>query len=183
MHSLDGSVGYRLDWNGLSFVFGGDSYPSNWFIDQSKGADFVIHECFYTPEGLEKALGFPPRQATFVSSYIHTPPDAFGKIMSAVQPRLAVGYHSILLPEMHQDMMDSVRETYSGPLVFATDLMAWNITKDKIVTREVVSAERVQAPPTSIGYKQAKRSGEASYSDFVKSGKWEGYTPPPLPER
>jgi ribonuclease Z len=170
IHSLDGSVGYRLDWNGLSFVFGGDSYPSNWFIEQSKGADFVIHECFYTPEGLAKALGFPPRQATFVSSYIHTPPAAFGKIMSAVKPRLAVGYHSILVPEMHQDMVDAVRETYDGPLIIASDLMAWNISKEAIVQREVIAAERVQA-----------RSGEASYSDFTASGKWKGYTPPPLP--
>ena len=30
---------------------------------------------------------------------------------------------------------------------------------------------------------QAKRSGEAGYSEFIESGKWEGYTPPPLPER
>jgi ribonuclease Z len=181
IHSLDGSVGYRLDWNGLSFVFGGDSYPSNWFIEQSKGADFVIHECFYTPEGLAKALGFPPRQATFVSSYIHTPPAAFGKIMSAVKPRLAVGYHSILVPEMHQDMVDAVRETYDGPLIIASDLMAWNISKEAIVQREVIAAERVQAPPTTPGYMKAKRSGEASYSDFTASGKWKGYTPPPLP--
>ena len=63
------------------------------------------------------------------------------------------------------------------------DLMAWTITKDAIVQREVVSAERVQPPPTSPEYMKAKRSGEAGYSDFINSGKWEGYTPPPLPER
>lgn len=91
VHVLDGSVSYRLDWNGLSFVFGGDSAPNKWFIEQSKGADFVIHELFYTPEGLAQVLGWDARQATFVSSYIHTPPGGFGKIMAAVQPRLAVG--------------------------------------------------------------------------------------------
>ena len=74
-----------------------------------------------------------------------------------------------------------MRTTYSGPLVIANDLMAWNVSKDAIVQREVVSAERVQPPPTSAGYMQAKRSGEASYSEFIESGKWEGYTPPPLP--
>ena len=41
-------------------MFGGDSYPNKWFIERSKGADFVIHECFYTPEGLASYLGFPP---------------------------------------------------------------------------------------------------------------------------
>jgi ribonuclease Z len=181
IHSIDGSVSYRLDWNGLSFVFGGDSYPNKWFIEQSRGADFVIHECFYTPEGLASYLGFPPRQATIVSSYIHTPPAAFGKIMSAVKPRLAVAYHAILDPEMHQQIVESVRSTYDGPLIVSSDLMAWNISKDSIRQREVVSAERVQPPPTSEGYKKAKRSGEAGYSEFINSGKWEGYTPPPLP--
>lgn len=182
VHSIDGSVSYRLDWNGLSFVFGGDSYPNKWFIDGSKGADFVIHECFYTAEGLASYLGFPPRQAVQVSSYIHTPPAAFGKIMSAVQPRLAVGYHQILVPEMHQATIEAVRSTYDGPLVIADDLMAWTITKEDIVQREVVSSERVQPPPTSPEYMKAKRSGEAGYSEFIESGKWDGYTPPPLPE-
>jgi len=183
VHVLDGAVSYRLDWNGLSFVFGGDSAPNKWFIEHSQGGDFVIHECFYTPKGLETALGFPPRQATIVSSYIHTPPTGFGKIMSEVKPRLAVGYHTIRRPELDQMILEEIRQVYDGPLVIADDLMCWTITKDAIVQREVVSAERVQAPPTTEGYKQAKRSGQASYSTFINDGKWKGYTPPPLPER
>ncbi len=183
VHVLDGPVSYRLEWNGLSFVFGGDSAPNKWFIERAKDADFVIHECFYTPKGLEEALGFPPRQATFVSSYIHTPPSGFGKIMSEVKPRLAIAYHTIRQPELDQQILDEIRTTYDGPLAIANDLMAWTITKDTIVQREVVSAERVQAPPTTPGYKDAKRSGEASYSDFTNNGKWKGYTPPPLPDR
>lgn len=183
VHVLDGAVSYRLEWNGLSFVFGGDSAPNKWFIERARGADFVIHECFYTPEGLAKTLGWDLRQATFVSSYIHTPPSGFGKIMSAVQPRLAVAYHTLRQPELDQLILEDVRKTYSGPLVVANDLMAWTITKDAIVQREVVSAERVQAPPTTQGYLDAKRSGEASYSEFIASGKWKEYVPPPLPER
>ena len=143
----------------------------------------MIHECFYTPAGLASYLGFPPRQATFVSSYIHTPPAAFGKIMSAVEPRLAVAYHAILVPEMRQEIIETVRSTYDGPLAVASDLMAWTVTKDAIVQREVIAAERVQPPPTTPGYLRARRSGEATVSDFIRSGKWEGYTPPPLPER
>jgi len=181
VHVLDGPVSYRLDWNGLSFVFGGDSAPNKWFIERARDADFVIHEMFYTPKGLEQALGFPPRQAVIVSSYIHTPPSGFGKIMAQVKPRLAVGYHTIRQPELDLMMIDEVRKVYDGPLVIANDLMAWTVTKDSIVQREVVSAERVQAPPTTEGYKTAPRSGEASYSEYIDAGKWEGYTPPPLP--
>jgi ribonuclease Z len=183
IHVLDGSVSYRLDWNGLSLVFGGDSAPNKWFVERAKGADFVIHECFYTPEGLAALLGWDMRQATFVSSYIHTPPAGFGKLMSAVKPRLAVGYHTIRRPELDQLMVEAIRTAYDGPLVIANDLMAWTITKDAIVQREVVSSERVQPPPTTRGYKEAKRSGEAKYSEFIAAGKWEEYVPPPLPER
>jgi ribonuclease Z len=182
VHVLDGAVSYRLDWNGLSFVFGGDSAPNKWFIDGARGADFVIHELFYTPKGLEQALGFPPRQAVIVSSYIHTPPGGFGKIMAEVKPRLAVGYHTIRQPELDQMMLEGIRQIYDGPLVIADDLMAWTVTKDAIVQREVVSSERVQAPPTTMEYKTAPRSGQASYSDYIEAGKWEGYTPPPLPQ-
>ncbi len=182
VHSLDGSVSYRLDWNGLSFVFGGDSAPNKWFIEMARGVDFAIHECFYTPEGLASYLGFPMRQAVQVSSYIHTPPSAFGKIMAEAKPRLAVAYHAILVPEMLRDIQDNVRSTYDGPLAIATDLMAWNVTKDTIQEREVMAAERVQPPPTSPEYLTAERSGEATMSDYIMSGKWKGYTPPPLPE-
>ena len=38
------------DWNGLSLVFGGDSVPNKWFVKEAKGADVVVHECFFTPE-------------------------------------------------------------------------------------------------------------------------------------
>ena len=72
---------------------------------------------------------------------------------------------------------------HARPLAIADDLMCWTISKAAIVEREVVSAERVQAPPTTSGYKQAKRSGEARYSRFTNDGKWSGYTPPPLPDR
>ncbi len=59
--------------------------------------------------------------------------------------------------------------------------MCWNISEASIQQREVMAAERVQPPPTSKGYMTAKRSGEAKMSDFIMSGKWEGFTPPPLP--
>ena len=182
IHSLDGSVSYRLEWNGLSFVFGGDTRPNKWFIKYAADADFVIHECFYTPEGLAEYNDWGMRQATFVSSYIHTPPSGFGKVMAEVKPRMAVAYHSILMPEQYQDMLEEVRKTYDGPLTFATDLMVWNVTKDEITLREVVFPDRVSPPPTTPAYHKAKRSGEAKMSDYVMSGVWEGFTPPPLPD-
>jgi ribonuclease Z len=182
IHSLDGSVSYRVEWNDLSFVFGGDTRPNKWFIEHAKDADFVIHECFYTPEGLAEYNDWGMSQSTFVTSYIHTPPQGFGKVMSEVKPRMAIGYHSILLPEQRQQMLEAVRETYDGPLALATDLMVWNVTKDSITQREAVFPDRVKPSSTSQAYKDAPRSGEATMSKFVMDGVWDGFVPPPLPE-
>ena len=94
IHILDGSVSFRLDWNGRSFVFGGDTSPNKWFVKYAKGAELVVHECFFTPEQLQRLLDTPLVAAIQISAYIHTPPGAFGKIMSAVEPRHAIGYHA-----------------------------------------------------------------------------------------
>ena len=183
IHSLDGSVSYRLEWNGLTFVFGGDTRPNKWFVEYAKGADFAIHECFPTPEGLAKFNDWDSmKDATFVSSYIHTPPEGFGKVMSAIQPRMAVAFHTVLLPDIRQEMLEGIRRTYDGPLTIANDLMVWNVTKDDITMREAVVPDRVTPPSTTQGYQDAKRSGIAKMSKFVMNGVWDGFKPPPLPE-
>ena len=186
IHVLDGSVSYRLDWKGLSFVFGGDSVPNKWFIKYAKGADFVIHECIYTPEGMNKFFGWNNmKTATYVAAYIHTPPSAFGKVMSEVQPRMAIAYHALLLPELLQESTEKIRTTYDGPLTIAGDLMVWNVTKDKITLREAVVSEMPYPPPAGPAWGKAKRSKPKTkkISDAIQSGWWEKYKPPPLPEK
>jgi ribonuclease Z len=183
IHSLDGSVSYRLEWNGLSFVFGGDTRPNKWFIKYAKGADFVIHECFPTPAGLAAFNDWEMRPSTYVTSYIHTPPEGFGKVMSAIKPRMAVAYHTVLLPDIQQGMLEGIRKTYDGPLTIATDLMVWNVTKDSIIMRMASFPDRVTPPSTTEAYKSASRSGEAKMSKYIMDGVWEGFTPPPLPAK
>jgi ribonuclease Z len=182
IHGLDGAVSYRLEWNGLSFVFGGDTRPNKWFIKYARDADFAIHECFPTPAGLAAFNDWEMRPSTYVTSYIHTPPEGFGKVMSEIKPRMAVAYHTVLLSDIRQGMLEGIRETYDGPLTIATDLMVWNVTKDTISLREAVFADRVTPPPTTEAYKKAPRSGEATMSKFIMDGVWKGFTPPPLPK-
>ena len=183
IHVLDGAVSYSLEWNGLKFIFGGDTYPNKWYIEYAKDADVATHELFAPPEVLAKQFGWDMRQATWVATRIHTGPQAFGKVMSAVKPRLAVGYHSTITPTTVIDINDGVRETYDGPLVIAQDLMVINVTKDQIVVREVSVDDNAYPPGTSKGYKDAKRSGEAKVSEDIEAGKWKGYKPPPMPEK
>ena len=106
----------------------------------------------------------------------------FGKVMAEIKPRMAVAYHTVLLPDIHQGMLEGIRKTYDGPLTIATDLVVWNVTKDAIITSAAVFGDRVTPPPTTMAYKKAPRSGEATSFKFVMDGVWAGFTPPPLPE-
>ena len=167
----------------MKIVYSGDTQPNKWMIEYAKDADVVIHEVMPMPESMVEFYNQPPERAIRASCGFHTCPPAFGKIMSELKPRHAIAFHWFNEEGTRYLQYDGIRETYDGPLIIASDLMAWNISKDEIVQREVIASERVQAPPTSEGYMKAKRSGEASYSEFVSSGKWKGYKPPPLPER
>lgn len=183
IHALDGSVSYSLEWSGLKYVFGGDTYPNNWYIKFAANADVASHECFLPPETLAEYFGWDLNQATWVSTRIHTEPQAFGKVMSAVKPRLAVGYHSVLSPENNAAIMDGVRKTYDGPLALARDLMVINVTKDNINVRMATVDEYVLPPDVTQAYKDAPRSDKKKTSEHITSGKWKGYTPPPMPKK
>ncbi len=183
IHSLDGSVSFSLEWNGLKYVFGGDTYPNKWYMQFATDADVASHECMLPPEAMAEYFGWDLYQATYVSTRIHTEPQAFGKVMSALQPRLAVGYHSVQSPENNAAIMDGVRKTYTGPLALARDLMVINVTKDDIVVRMAVVDEYVLPPDVSQAYKDAERTNEKSPSEETLKGKWKGYVPPPMSKK
>ena len=183
IHSLDGSVSYSLEWNGLKYVFGGDTYPNKWYMKFAKNADVASHECFLPPKALAAYFGWSLRQATYVSTRVHTEPQAFGKVMSTIKPRLAVGYHSVQSPENNAAIMDGVRKTYDGPLALARDLMVINVTKKIIKVRMASVDEYVLPPDVTKAYINAPRTDEKSPSKKVLDGKWKGYTPPPMPKQ
>ncbi len=183
IHSLDGSVSFGLEWNGLKYVFGGDTYPNKWYMKYAVNADVASHECFLPPKTLAAYFGWDLAQATYVSTRLHSEPQAFGKVMSTVKPRLAVGYHSVQSPENNAAIMDQVRKTYDGPLALARDLMVINVTKKAIKVRMASVDEYVLPPDVTKAYKKAPRTKEKQPSEHILSGKWKGYTPPPMPKK
>ena len=146
IHSLDGPVSFILEWNGLKFVFGGDTYPNKWFAEYAKDADLAIHECFITVPALVEKFKFTPQGALSVGTQVHTAPEAFGKIMSIIKPRMAVAFHFFNDFDTAPDIERRIRTTYDGPLSLSTDYMVWNITKDEIRTRMTVFDEDVWPP-------------------------------------
>ncbi len=181
IHIMDGAVSFRLDWNGLSFVFGGDSAPNKWFMKEAKGADVVVHECFFTPEQWMRIAKFPYKQAYWVTSVIHTPPEGFGKIMSEIKPRMAVAYHYWNHRDIEFDMHQAIRKTYDGPLAMTADMTVINLTKDHIEVREVTFSHEAWPQGTSREWDTAPRGETATgiMSDWLKAGTVKGVNPPP----
>jgi ribonuclease Z len=186
IHSLDGPVSFSLDWNDLKFVFGSDTYPNKWFNKYARDADISIHECFVAVPDLVEKMRFTPEQALLVGTQIHTAPEAFGKVMSATKPRMAVAYHFFKDFDTTAQVNDRIRTTYDGPLSLAEDFMVWNVTKDDIRVRMAVVEEATWAPPlasaamlpggNSDRQKFSKSSGvpidALLYSDFIIGGRW-----------
>jgi ribonuclease Z len=185
IHALDGPVSFSLEWKGLKFVFGSDSYPNKWFVKYAKNADLAVHECFIAVPDLVKKMGFTPESALVVGTQIHTAPEAFGKLMQEIKPRMAVAYHFFKDFDTTAAVNDRIRTTYDGPLSLAEDFMVWNITKDGIRVRMAVVEEHTWSPPLvnepevpqkDDREKYGKEMGvpveSMGYSDFIKEGKW-----------
>jgi ribonuclease Z len=171
IHSLDGPVSFALEWNGLKFVFGSDTYPNKWFVEYAKDADLSIHECFVTVPQLIEKFKFTPQTALVVGTQIHTSPEAFGKVMSLTQPRMAVAYHFFNDFDTSAAISEGIRSTYDGPLSMAEDFMVWNVTKDNIRVRMAVVSEEVWPPPASEAPMPPIPSNRIGYSKGIIGGK------------
>ena len=171
IHALDGAVSFILEWNGYKIVYGGDTYPNKWYIEYVKGADFAIHECFLPPTLLVKKQGFTPLEALNVGTQAHTSPEQFGKVMSMVEPRHAVGYHFYNDFDTEPEVRDRVRRTYNGSLSLAVDYMVWNVTRDDIRVRMSVVDEEVWPSPALREKLAPEPSDVEPFSVFTLSGR------------
>jgi ribonuclease Z len=151
VHDRDGSISYRLDWNGLSMVFTGDTRPNNYVLENAKGVDVLVHEMVVPPEvwvtansglvpgdpGYDQSLDM----ATEVQESSHTPELALGYILSQTQPRLGVATHFQVNKDTRPAAVERVRSWYKGPFAIATDLFSIDVSKDKITLGQATVSE------------------------------------------
>jgi ribonuclease Z len=171
IHSLDGPVSFVVEWNGFKFVFGGDTYPNKWYAKYAKGADLAIHECFIAVPDMIDKFKFTPQGALAVGTQIHTAPEAFGKVMSIIKPRMAVAYHFFKDFDTTAAISDRIRTTYDGPLSLSIDYMVWNITKDEIRVRMAIVDEDVWPPPATEKPQLPDAAQRIPYSDEISGGR------------
>ena len=161
IHAGDGPVSFSLTWNGYKVVFGGDTFPNTWFVKYAKDADIVIHEAMLTAEQLRKFYNQPVGRTIMMNTDIHTSAQAFGKVMSMIQPKHAIAYHFFDEEGTRYGIYDGIRETYDGPLSMARDMMVWNLTRDGVTERMAVSADDawdVEGPDEGLAPDKSRKS-------------------------
>jgi ribonuclease Z len=170
IHSGDGPVSYALEWNGYKVVIGGDTAPNKWEIEYAKDADLFVHEAFMTSDQMMNKYGQPAQLALRINFTFHTSAQSFGKIMSLTRPRHAVAYHFFNEEDTRYPIFEGIRETYDGPLSMATDNMVWNIRRDEIIERMVVSPDNawdVEGPGEALA---PDRTRKPEYTPFILDG-------------
>jgi ribonuclease Z len=174
LHVIDGAIGYRLEWNGMSVVWSGDSNPNQFFVDNNKqGTDLMMHETAPTADRLMTANAISKQVADMIIKAAHTPARALGKIFSLTKPQLGVTVHSPIDPQEMTPYIDEVRKHWKGPYQIVTeDFFVFNISKSKktITIRQAAVNERAWSPNLM---KPATNKPNLSAADYRKSGFWE----------
>jgi ribonuclease Z len=134
-------------------------------------ADIAIHECFAPPKVLVEKQKFPPGTALNVGTQVHTSPAQFGKVMSMIKPRLAVGYHFFNDYDTAPLVLEQVRETYDGPLALATDYMVFNVDKNGHRVRMAAIDEDIWPQPSTIPQQPPDFSKAIGFSDYITGGR------------
>ena len=146
IHALSGSVGYRVDFAGVSVVYSGDTCAGWPLVRACKGGvDLLIHECFPPAAVLAAASGLSIERATIALNAAHTSPKAAGKVFSLVKPRVAGLWHTLLSLEVIPQIFSELRTMYDGPVVQTQDLTVFNVTKHAVVSRQ--ARVKDQLPP------------------------------------
>lgn len=138
VHTRKGSMGYKLEWNGLSMIYTSDTRPETVSIEQARnidpitkearGVDVFIHEMILPPELLAMKNYYPPltypptpgsdsrfdkavQMTSNVEESSHTPQGAFGYVLSQINPppRLAVIAHFPAADDTIKCAMNSVK--------------------------------------------------------------------------
>lgn len=142
-HAKDGASAYRLDWNGLCFVWTGDGRPSKLDAKYAKGCDVYVTEM--QPELVEISSGVqgvPPFVGRYTIDTHHTPAYGAGYVANQVQPRLFMTTHMPFDPYLNEEAVAQVREHWKGPYHFgAPDGIVVNVTKEQIWVREGILPE------------------------------------------
>ena len=169
IHIMDGPVSLKLEWNGLSMVYSGDTTPSEFMIENAQGVDVLIHETFNTVDQLMERSGYDERTAKAIGTIIHSDPAEAAYVVSKCDPKLFVAFHFFNDFDTAPEMYAAIRENYDGRVALATDFMVINVTKDEIVTRDaIVSAHAWPNKSEHDDFGKAERKSRPKMPEWIR---------------
>lgn len=176
IHIHDGAVGLRLDWKGMSFVYSGDTSPSQFLVDAAADADVLVHECFNTTSQLMRKSGYGIQTAKGIGAWAHSQPRDVGHVFDLVRPKLAIPFHFNNDFDTGLEVAAEIRESYDGDLALADDLMVVNLRPEgHRVRMATVSTRTWPNKDDHQGFEEAERGERATMAEWLRAGR--------LPER
>ena len=169
-HAKDGASAYRLDWNGLSFVWTGDGRPDKLTTKYAKGCDIFVTESGGADLAALNFLkyGLPPTLYNFTIDTHHTTHYAVGKMIAEVNPRIGMVTHFQDDEDVIAETIAGVRTHWNGLFQLGVDVAVVNITKDAVWYRKAVLPDKSGAvPPMRELMQMAKRAGKELPKEFV----------------
>jgi len=112
------TFGFRVDYEGRSAVFSGDTRPSENVVKHGQGVDVLIHEVQVPSPGSSKEA-----ELANVSLSVHSTPQQAGEVFARAKPRMAVYSHIIPPGVTAEELIAATQPVYDGPLTVAHDLM------------------------------------------------------------
>lgn len=148
-HIKDGASAYRLDWNGLSFVWTGDGRPDENTLKYAKGVDVFVSELQQDLPVLQSMkFGIPEAIANYTVDTSHSPHYAVGYMMKQINPRAGMVTHLTYDEDVVAETVAGVRTHWDGLFLFgAPDVAVVNVTKDAIWYRMAALPEAAGAVP------------------------------------
>jgi ribonuclease BN (tRNA processing enzyme) len=112
------AIAYRVEVDGVSIVFSGDTDGNNGNLDRlaHDASIFVAHNA--VPEG-----------ASGVERALHMPPSVIGNIAHNASVKEVVLSHRMLRTLGHEsESLAAIHRSYTGPVSFADDMQCFNVT-------------------------------------------------------
>ncbi|HEX4951676.1 MAG TPA: MBL fold metallo-hydrolase [Blastocatellia bacterium] len=111
------AFGFRFETPDKTIVISGDCAPSQSVVDACQGCDVLLHEV-YSQTGFQKR---PPEWQKYHSQF-HTSSRELAEIATKAKPGLLILYHQLFWGTSEEDLLNEIRQGYSGKVVSGRDL-------------------------------------------------------------
>ena len=126
----DTAYGYKIEYAGRSVVLSGDTVYNENVAKHAEGVDLLVHQVGYAPK---EAIEQNKVVARIIS--LHTQPEQLAEILNLAKPKQTVLSHIVvfgpkgpdLSPKGEENMIEVLRQHYSGPVTLGQDLMAFEV--------------------------------------------------------